>query len=415
LLRSFREAGIMCALDSHPNIVKMSGLVVEKESGEYSIVVQFCPGGSLDSFLAKSFAKLDEYAMFKLIYGICAGCGSLAKQNVIHRDLAARNILLGERLFPKISDFGYSRRVDALEKKGATNANIGPVPWMAPEQLRDRLYSEKSDVWAFGATVVEILTAGAKPYISRDAQLPSLADLALAIRDSGLTPLDCLDETITQFGLPAPPSWILELLPLVFAQDPVDRPSFHQITIKLKKLKPELAAQYENELDLANAIIVDSDDAELEKNTATREYGLLAPDEQDKGLVTKKSKKGLKTAKSKRKSKLIDTSIHTNSGPKFKILAKLGEGSFGVVSLGILEDGRYVAVKQVSGGTAESAAMYNEAKIMLSLKPDRNVIQVFGLTLEGDKLAIVMEFAAYGSLDSFVEKALQTSTFHANP
>eukprot|EP01122_Echinamoeba_exundans_P001472 TRINITY_DN1151_c0_g1_i2.p1 TRINITY_DN1151_c0_g1~~TRINITY_DN1151_c0_g1_i2.p1 ORF type:complete len:288 (+),score=67.31 TRINITY_DN1151_c0_g1_i2:95-865(+) len=256
----------MCALQDHPNVVKMSGLVVEKESGEYSIVVQFCPGGSLDSYLTKSFAKLAEYGMFKLIFGICQGCESLAKQNVIHRDLAARNILLGERGFPLISDFGYSRRVDAFEKKGATNASIGPVPWMAPEQISDRLYSEKSDVWAFGATVVEILTAGAKPYVSREAQLPTLADLALAIRDSGLTSLDCLDETVVQFSLQAPPSWTRELLATVFAQNPADRPTFRQILSKLKKLKPDLAVKYENEIDLANAIIVDSDDAELERN-----------------------------------------------------------------------------------------------------------------------------------------------------
>lgn len=398
----------MAALEAHPNLVKMLGLVVDNQSGEYSLVVQFCPGGSLDTFLAKPTHRLDEYATFKLIYGITSGCESLARSNVIHRDLAARNILLGERNFPKVADFGYSRRVDLVEKKGATNSVIGPIPWMSPEQIRDRVYSEKSDVWALGATIVEIVTAGAKPYAAEAASLPSMADLAVAIRDSGITPLDTVKDTIQSQSLPEPPAWVFDLLKLIFKENPADRPTFHQLRLHMKKLLPELAVKYENELDLASAIIVESDDAELESNLATREYSLLSPGSDN--LTTKKSKKTLKTAKSKRKSKLIDPSMATavTAGPKFKILAKLGEGSFGVVSLGVLESGRYVAVKQVLGGEAETSAMYNESKIMLSLKPDRNVIQVFGLTLEGDKLAIVLEFAAFGSLDSFVEKTIQS-------
>ena len=87
---------------------------------------------------------------------------------------------------------------------------------------------------------------------------------------------------------------------------------------------------------------------------------------------------------------------------------QLGEGSFGVVSLGVLVDGRFVAVKQVGGSAEQNSSMYNEAKLMLTMKQHKNIIQVFGLTLESDKLAIVMEFAALGSLESYVERVMKS-------
>ena len=67
----------------------------------------------------------------------------LHKHNLIHRDLAARNILLkqGE---PKVSDFGMSRLLQVDATAGKTYGNIGPVRWMAPESLKNGIYSIKS-------------------------------------------------------------------------------------------------------------------------------------------------------------------------------------------------------------------------------------------------------------------------------
>jgi len=54
----------------------------------------------------------------------------LVSENIIHRDLAARNVLLTENLIPKISDFGYSRLLEATESGGKTASNVGPLKWM---------------------------------------------------------------------------------------------------------------------------------------------------------------------------------------------------------------------------------------------------------------------------------------------
>lgn len=91
----------------------------------------------------------------------------LASEGVIHRDLAARNVLLTEEKSAKVADFGLSKVLveqDAIYSKG----DVGPLKWMSPEAIRHKKYSEKSDVWSFGVTCIEILTRES-PYPGMDA------------------------------------------------------------------------------------------------------------------------------------------------------------------------------------------------------------------------------------------------------
>jgi serine/threonine protein kinase len=96
--------------------------------------MEFCPRGNVESFLRSRMSerkskapKLGGYTLFKLMYGIALGMEHLSGQGVCHRDLAARNVLLDERLFPKISDFGFSRKLDTGKIKGKTQSSFGPM------------------------------------------------------------------------------------------------------------------------------------------------------------------------------------------------------------------------------------------------------------------------------------------------
>ena len=109
---------------------------------------------------------------------IVLGMLHLHSNNIVHRDLAARNILLSGTGEPKISDFGMSRLV-ADDEGMTTRANVGPIKWMAPESLKYKEYSKKSDVWSFGVVVWEIV-AREEPFKGEE-----LMDLALKIRDKG--------------------------------------------------------------------------------------------------------------------------------------------------------------------------------------------------------------------------------------
>ena len=68
----------------------------------------------------------------------------LAALSVVHRDLACRNVLVADRKVLKISDFGLSKNTDLYVSSLSGKL---PIRWMAPESIRERVFTEKSDVW----------------------------------------------------------------------------------------------------------------------------------------------------------------------------------------------------------------------------------------------------------------------------
>lgn len=104
----FREAAITLSIPSHPNVVKVFGMC--QEPSNFSIVMEFCGGGCLKDKIAQLFSE--PTAQVRLALGIAKGLAHIASCGVVHRDLAARNILLDDNLEPKISDFGFSRKID---------------------------------------------------------------------------------------------------------------------------------------------------------------------------------------------------------------------------------------------------------------------------------------------------------------
>jgi len=109
-----QEMKIMIELPPHPNVVQVLGLSVD--GPQPIIVMEFCPGGSLDTLLYDSNVNLNEEDKMQLIRGIAAGMLHLHKHNIVHRDLAARNILLTASGDPKISDFGMSRLLEGTNE-----------------------------------------------------------------------------------------------------------------------------------------------------------------------------------------------------------------------------------------------------------------------------------------------------------
>lgn len=112
----------------------------------------------------------------------------LADNNIIHRDLAARNLLVNfsARFSPslcrfayfvfffhvqvkketdgkytvKVSDFGLSRMTDQDSDYYSSKGSLFPLKWTAPEALKYRQFSLKSDVWSYGIVLYELITYG---------------------------------------------------------------------------------------------------------------------------------------------------------------------------------------------------------------------------------------------------------------
>uniref|UniRef100_A0A8R1EES4 Protein kinase domain-containing protein n=2 Tax=Caenorhabditis japonica TaxID=281687 RepID=A0A8R1EES4_CAEJA len=124
--------------------------------------MEMCPHGSLLSHLRKNKTKTLASERLRFCIESADGLAYLEKKSCLHRDIAARNCLLSLTDQIKISDFGLSDD-KRTEMQDDTLGKV-PVKWLAPEVLQDKLYSLKSDVWAFGVLMWEIYADGADPY-----------------------------------------------------------------------------------------------------------------------------------------------------------------------------------------------------------------------------------------------------------
>lgn len=78
------------------------------------------------------------------------GMAYLEEKRLVHRDLAARNVLVQNTNCVKITDFGLAKLLDVDQLEYTADGGKMPVKWLAPECLKYRVFTHKSDVWAFG-------------------------------------------------------------------------------------------------------------------------------------------------------------------------------------------------------------------------------------------------------------------------
>ncbi|XP_035699630.1 tyrosine kinase receptor Cad96Ca-like [Branchiostoma floridae] len=167
----FKELSILKLLGTHPNVVSFLGRCTETEP--LYLLLEFVSGGSLLSNLRTSRThqpygnlhggskSLSSRDLTKFAWDVAKGMSFLAAKKIIHRDLATRNVLVTADRTCKVSDFGFSREGDEYESTTKTRL---PIRWMALESLFHRKYTTKTDVWAFGVLLWEIVTLGATPY-----------------------------------------------------------------------------------------------------------------------------------------------------------------------------------------------------------------------------------------------------------
>ncbi len=163
--RFAREAETIAQLE-HPAIVPVYDF--GEENGQPYLVMRMMPGGSLADRLQEGPVAVQETA--RILDRIGSALDRAHDAGIIHRDLKPGNILFDQYGDAFLADFGIARLTQGGETLTATGGLVGTPAYMSPEQIQGSQLDGRSDIYALGIIVFEMLT-GKKPY---EADTPAM-------------------------------------------------------------------------------------------------------------------------------------------------------------------------------------------------------------------------------------------------
>ncbi|CAL8279425.1 unnamed protein product [Lota lota] len=219
------EASVMKAFTCH-HVVRLLGVV---SKGQPTLVVmELMTHGDLKSYLrclrpdsennpGRPPPTLKE--MIQMAAEIADGMAYLNAKKFVHRDLAARNCMVAHDLTVKIGDFGMTRDIYETDYYRKGGKGLLPVRWMAPESLKDGVFTANSDCWSFGVVLWEVSTLAEQPYqgLSNEQVLKFVMDGGFLDR-----PDNCADR-------------LHNLMQMCWQYNPKMRPAFQEIIEMLRE------------------------------------------------------------------------------------------------------------------------------------------------------------------------------------
>lgn len=171
----------------HTNLLQPTSFNIYKEMPY--LVLPYCEAGSAEQFIGK---KLSHEMVWKFILDVSSGLERLHSNTpqIIHQDIKPANILIDDNGNFTITDFGISSKKSKSQDNDYYEENNGTLAYMAPERLDGNADAiPESDIWAFGATLYEILTGivpfgeeGGKAQIGGNTPIPSMSGLPSGIK-----------------------------------------------------------------------------------------------------------------------------------------------------------------------------------------------------------------------------------------
>ena len=188
IARFTREAQVLAALN-HSNIAHVYGL--EDLHPSCALIMEFVEGETLEARLGGGPLPLADVARFAR--QIAAGLEAAHEKGIIHRDLKPANVMVSDDGHVKILDFGLAKAAEPALAGGRDLMNsptmlspvittqgviLGTGAYMSPEQARGRAVDKRSDIWAFGVVLWEMIT-GRRPF-ARETVTDTLAAVVSA-------------------------------------------------------------------------------------------------------------------------------------------------------------------------------------------------------------------------------------------
>ena len=177
LSRLRREAKLLASLN-HPNIATIHGL--EEDAGVRFLVLELIEGATLEERIQRGPIPVAE--ALKIALQIADAVGAAHDRGIIHRDLKPANIKIAKNGRVKVLDFGLAKPLYTSDRPPNTRTVshateqgrlLGTPGYMSPEQIRGETIDTRTDIWAFGVILAEMLTG--QPLLQGPTSADSLA------------------------------------------------------------------------------------------------------------------------------------------------------------------------------------------------------------------------------------------------
>jgi beta-lactam-binding protein with PASTA domain/tRNA A-37 threonylcarbamoyl transferase component Bud32 len=205
--RFHREARAAAAL-SHPNVVAVYDQ--GEDDGHAFLAMEYVPGQTLREVLTDQGA-LSPRAALDILDSLLQALDAAHTKGLIHRDVKPENVIISEHGTVKVADFGLARAVSSQTVTSSSGMLLGTVAYLSPEQVERGVADARSDVYAAGLVLFEMLT-GTKAF-------------------TGDTPIHVAYQHV-HGGVPVPstraedlPPALDDLVAVATARDPDERPA----------------------------------------------------------------------------------------------------------------------------------------------------------------------------------------------
>lgn len=157
----FRREARAAAILNHPSIVGVYDWGVT--DGTYFMVMEFVQGTNLRSLLSE-YGRLEPAQVIEVCLQVLAALDHAHSHGIVHRDIKPENILIARDGLIKVADFGLARAYADSYVSQAEGTVTGTVQYLAPEQIQGEPADPRTDLYALGVVMFELLT-GRTPFV----------------------------------------------------------------------------------------------------------------------------------------------------------------------------------------------------------------------------------------------------------
>jgi len=163
ILERFRREGEALRQLNHPNIVKF--ITAVESYGQYYLVMEYIDGGNLQTLLTEQ-GSLSSRRTIEIGLDLADALTNAHALGIIYRDLKPANVLLTKAGIPRLTDFGIAQLADS-SRLTQSGVMVGTVDYLSPEAVSVQPLDSRTDIWAFGVLLFEMLT-GKLPFTGRN-------------------------------------------------------------------------------------------------------------------------------------------------------------------------------------------------------------------------------------------------------